>query len=314
MKAVVTSGYGPVSVLSVEDVEKPQIGDEEILVRIRACSVNPIDWKIRSGQAKIMSGLTPPKILGGDFSGTVDAVGNRVTDFRVGEEIWGHFSAAKGGAYAEQIKVDSNNICLKPKNFDFIEAASVPLAGLTAYQSMVYGGGAKSGNEILINGCTGGVGSSAVQIGKYLDCRVTGVCSTKNIEFAKRIGVDEIVDYKQDDVLQLNREFDSIYDFVGNMSFKKTKHLLKENGSFVTAIPGTLLYFFGGMVNRFRSKKSIGMLVRSSSKNLETLKIMAESEKLVPTVEKVYPLDQVQEAHTRSESGRVVGKLVLTVD
>lgn len=314
MKAVITSGYGQVDVLNVEEVEKPQIQDDEILVRVHACSVNPIDWKLRSGMMKIMSGMAPPKILGGDYAGTIENIGSNVSDFKIGDEIWGHINATIGGAYAEFIKVKTENISLKPKNFDFTQAASVPLAGLTAYQSLVYYGKVKSRDKILINGCAGGVGNIAVQVGKYLECQVTGVCSTKNIKFAKKIGVDETIDYNQTNVLELKKEFDVIFDFVGNLSLSQTKHKLKSNGAFVTAVPSVPLFMFGRMVNRFRSQKAIGVLVKSSRKNLETLKLMAETEKLVPTIEAVYSLDQVQEAHTKSETGRVVGKLVMTLN
>ncbi len=314
MKAVVTSAYGSVNVLNVEEVEKPQIGDEDILVRVRACSVNPIDWKIREGHLKIITGKLPPKILGGDFSGTVEDFGNKVTGFSKGLEVWGHISAAKGGAYAEYIKVTAENITPKPKNFDFVQSASIPLAGLTAYQALVDHGKIKAGLDVLINGCTGGVGSAAVQIAKTLGCNVTGVCSTKNIAFATRIGVDEIVDYKQTDVLNSGKTFDGIFDFVGNLSFPKTESILKDKGIFVTANPSLPSLILGTVFNNFRSKKSKSVLVKSSKSNLEYLKNMAESGTLETTVEAVYPLSQVREAHTHSASGRVVGKVVMSVD
>ncbi|WGK68199.1 NAD(P)-dependent alcohol dehydrogenase [Candidatus Haliotispira prima] len=314
MKAIVTSGYGSVEMLDVAEVEKPEISDTEILIRVRACSVNPIDWKIRSGQIKMISGSKPPKILGGDFSGTVEAIGKEIQEFTIGDEIWGHVNALKGGAYAEYIKANVQDICLKPRNFDFVQAAAIPLAGLTAYQSLVRLGEVKADSEVLINGCTGGVGSVAVQVAKFLGCTVTGVCSTKNIEYAKRIGVDVIVDYKQEDVLHLNKEFDSVYDFVGNLSFPASKCIIKESGTFVTAIPSIPRIIFGGMLNSFRSKKCKGILVQSSSADLKTLKAMAESEALVATVEKVFPLNQVRQAHIASESGRVVGKIVMSLD
>ena len=313
MKAVITSGYGSVEVLSIEDIEKPKIGKNELLIRIHACSVNPIDWKIRKGLFKIISGKRPPKILGGDFSGIVDEVDSEIKNFKIGDEVWGHINALKGGAYAEYIKVNVDNICLKPKNFDFIQAASIPLAGLTAYQSLVDYGKIKENSKVLINGCTGGVGSIAVQVAKFLGCNVTGVCSAKNAEYAKSIGVDVIVDYKQENILNSNKTFDSIYDFVGNMIFSESKKIIKEQGSFITVNPSFPLLIFGGIINCFRSKKCKGMLVKSSSNNLKKLKDMAESEALKATVEMVFPLEKVQQAHTHSESGRVVGKVVMSL-
>ena len=179
MKAVITSGYGSVEVLNIENTEKSKIGKDELLIRTHACSVNPIDWKIRKGLFKAISGKKPPKILGGDFSGIVDEIGVEIKDYKIGDEVWGHVYAFKGGAYAEYIKVKINNISLKPKKFDFIQAAAIPLAGLTAYQSLVDYGKIKENSEVLINGCTGGVGSFGVQIAKFLGCNVTGVCSGK---------------------------------------------------------------------------------------------------------------------------------------
>ena len=314
MKAIVTSKYGSVDVLNVAEVEKPEIGDKEILIRIRACSVNPIDWKIRSGQMKMVSGSKPPKILGGDFSGTVDAIGKEIKEFNRGDEVWGHINAFKGGAYAEYVKATVGNLCLKPHNFDFVQAAAIPLAGLTAYQSLVNLGKVKANSEVLINGCTGGVGSVAVQVAKFLGCKVTAVCSTKNIEYAKSIGVDVIIDYTQEDVLNLSKKFDSVYDFVGNLSFSASKCIIKEGGTFVTAIPTVSMLMFGGVLNYFRSKKCKGILVKSSRVDLKALQGMAESEALKATVEKVFPLEQVRQAHIASESGRVVGKVVMTLE
>ena len=313
MKAVITSGYGSEDVLSIGNIDKPNINDNEILIKVHACSVNPIDWKLRGGHMKIMSGLKPPKVLGGDFAGIVEEIGKKITHFNIGDEVWGQRNASIGGSYAEFIKVEENNISLKPKNFDFNQAASIPLAGLTAYQSLVYKGKVKSGDKILINGSSGGVGTIAIQIGKNLGCHVTGVCSTNNIELAKNLGCDKVIDYKNEDVLKLNDKFDAIFDFVGNLSLATAKHILKSTGVFTTAVPSVSLFMFGGLLNKFKSQKAEGILINSSRKNLDAMRKMAEENKLVPTIEKVYPLDQVQEAHKKSESGRVVGKVIMSV-
>ena len=313
MKAVINSSYGSEDVLSIGNIDKPKIGDNEILVKVHACSVNPIDWKLRGGHMKIISGLKPPKVLGGDFAGVVEEIGKNITHFNIGDEVWGQRDASVGGAYAEFIKVEENNISLKPKNFNFNQAASIPLAGLTAYQSLFYKGKVKSGDKILINGSSGGVGTLAIQIGKNLGCHITGVCSTNNVELTKNLGCDKIIDYKKEDALKLNDKFDAIFDFVGNLSLAKTKHILKPQGVFTTVVPSLSLFMFGGLLNKFKSQKAEGILINSSRKNLDAIRQMAEENKLVSTIEKVYQLDQVKEAHKKSESGRVVGKIVMSV-
>jgi NADPH:quinone reductase-like Zn-dependent oxidoreductase len=181
MKAIITEKYGDVDVLRQQEVDKPEAQENEILVKVHAFSINPVDWKIRRGDLKLLVGRKPPKILGGDYAGVVSEVGKQITNFQIGDEVFGLVNAFKGGTYAEFVRVKKEEIAPKPQNLNFEEAASLPLVSLTAYQSLVDKGQLQPGHHVMINGCSGGVGLSALQIANALGGRVTGVCSTKNV-------------------------------------------------------------------------------------------------------------------------------------
>ncbi len=313
MKAIITNKYGGVEVLKHQEVEKPVIKDDEILVQVHACSVNPIDWKVRRGDFKILTGRKPPRILGGDYAGIVAEVGRQVTKYKTGDAVWGFVEAFNRGTYAEFIKVKAEEIGPKPKNLSFEEAASIPLVGLTAYQALVYSGRLKKGDHIIVNGCSGGVGLAGVQIAKALECKVTGVCSTNNLQLARNLGADDVIDYTKQDVLKCAGCYDIFFDVVANKTFSQAKMTLKPEGIYVRLLPSFQSMILGPLINMFSAKKVKIMDCKSSTKDLAVLKEMVENGKLVPLIEKVYPLEQVHEAHTRSETGRVVGKLVLKV-
>ncbi|MBL7129114.1 MAG: NAD(P)-dependent alcohol dehydrogenase [Ignavibacteria bacterium] len=314
MRAVVTTKFGPPEVLEIQEVEKPKIKDNEILVRVYASSINPVDWKLRSGYMKILLGFKPTKILGADYSGIVTEVGRKVSDFKVGDAVFGLLHAYKGGAYAEFLKAKEKYTCLKPKNLNFEEAASIPLATLTSYQALVHEGKIKHGNHVMVNGCTGGVGIAGVQIAKAFGCIVTGVCSTKNLEIAKKVGVDHVIDYTKNGILKDKNTFDIFLDAVANQSFFRAKETLKPNGTYITTLPGFHAFVLAPFINIINSKKLRKVLIAPSkmrTKDLKVLKELIENGKLKPVIEKVYPIEQIREAHTRSETGRVVGKVVI---
>lgn len=313
MQAIVTNKYGDVEVLQPQDVEKPVIKNDEILVQIHACSVNPIDWKVRSGDFKILTGRKPPKILGGDYAGIVAEVGSQITQYQPGDAVWGFVETFKRGTYAEFVKVKAEEIGPMPKNLSFEEAASLPLVGLTAYQALVYAGRLKKGYHILVNGCSGGVGLAAMQIAKALGGKVTGVCSTNNLQLARKMGANDVIDYTKQDVLKCLGIYDIFFDVVANKSFSQAKMTLKPAGIYIRTLPSFEAMVLGPLINVVSAKKVKTMDCKASAKDLALLKEMVEDGKLVPLIEKVYPLDQVHTAHRRSETGRVVGKLVLKV-
>lgn len=311
MKAIITNTYGGVEVLQPQDVARPVINDDEILVRVHACSVNPIDWKVRRGDFKILTGRKPPRILGGDYAGIVVEVGRGVTTYKPGEAVWGFVETFKRGTYAEYVKVKAEEIGLKPQNLSFEEAASLPLVGLTAYQALVYAGRLKKSQHVLINGCSGGVGLAGVQIAKALGGKVTGVCSAKNLPLAQKMGADAVIDYTRQDILDGQEMYDIFFDVVANQSFAQAKKTLKPAGIYVRTLPSFEAMVLGPILNLFRAKKAKVINCKARAKDLAFLKEMAETGQLVPLIEQVYPLEQVQAAHTHSETGHVVGKLVL---
>jgi NADPH:quinone reductase-like Zn-dependent oxidoreductase len=280
---------------------------------VHACSVNPIDWKIRSGAFKLLSGIKPPRILGSDYAGVVIAVGKQVTTQKVGDAVWGFVEALQRGTYAEFVKVKPEEIGPKPTNLSFEEAAAVPLAGLTALQALVYKGRLKKGDHVMVNGCSGGVGLAALQIARALECQVTGVCSTRNLDVARKMGAHTVIDYTTQDVLAAAGAYDMFFDVVSNKTFFQVKETLKPGGIYVPSLPSFQSILLVPFINIIGAKKIRIIDCKPSRRDLAVLKDMVENWQLVPLIEKVYPLDEVGAAHIRSESGRVVGKLVLKV-
>jgi NADPH:quinone reductase-like Zn-dependent oxidoreductase len=313
MKAIITKDYGSVDVLSIENVDLPVIQDDEILVEVKAASVNPLDWRIRTGEMKMMTGKTPPRILGSDYSGVVSKIGKNINSFKEGDEVFGMIDNVKikEGCYAEFVKVKENDICIKPNNSSFEEAASLPLVSLTSYMALENIAKVKKGSNVLINGCAGGVGSAAVQIAKALGCKTTGICSTKNIDFAKTLGADNVIDYKKENVLDKIDTYDVIFDTVGNLKFSKSKNILKPKGIYVTTAVTIPAMMFTPITNIFRTKKFKLVTVKPNSNALNTIKQMVENEKLKGQVAKTFDLEQVKEAHEMSQKGGFSGKLVL---
>ncbi len=314
MKAIVTTRYGSAEVLELQEVNKPVIKDDEILIQVYAFSVNPVDCKVRKGDMKIITGRKPPRVLGADYAGVVSEIGEQITNYKVGDAIFGIVNAFKGGTYAEFVKVKEQGICLKPENLSFEEAASLPVVALTAYQSLIHEGQLKQGDHVMINGCSGGVGITGVQIAKTLGCYVTGVCSAKNAELVKKMGVDKVIDYNKENILKEKETYDIFFDAVANKSFFNVKKTLKPNGIYVTTLPTFQAMVLAPFINVISPKKFKKIMVDSStksSKDLIVLKEMADSGKLVPVIDKIYPIEKIQEAQISSETGRVVGKIVV---
>ena len=318
MKAILFTKYGSPDVLQFTDVEKPIPGDDEVLVKVHAASANPADWHIMRGApflARLVNGLFKPKHprLGADVAGRVEATGKNVTQFHAGDEVFGELSLNKMGSFAEYVCANEDTFALKPVNMTFEQAAAVPLAAFTALQGLRDKGQIKSGQKVLINGASGGVGTFAVQIAKSYGTEVTGVCSTRNLELVRSIGADHVIDYTKEDFTNNGQHYDLIFDAIGNRSVSDLKRALTPNGigsiAGFTSLP--LLFsamFFGG--------KQVGLMETASAnkKDLLFIKELLESGKIVPVIDRAYPLRETPEAIRYLETSRARGKVVITVE
>src|SRR5947209_9681758 len=325
MKAIKDCEYGsPDDVLKLEQVEKPVPNDNQILLRVRAVSLRFYDGgMLEGGVGRLIFGLRKPKNTtpGSDFSGTVEAVGRNVTEFKPGDEVFG----VRAGALAEYICVTASRaVVSKPGNGTFEQAASIPTA-LVALQGLRDTARVKARQKVLINGASGGVGTFAVQIAKAMGAEVTGVCSTHNVDLVKSLGADHVIDYTKEDFTKSNQRYDVIYDLVNNHSFAERRRVLKPGGICVLAGIGgsgmrgeTLSRFVGGLTASLRSKfaneKFVSFGVDINKKDLGILRDLTESGKIMPALTKTYPVTETAAAYTYLETGHASGKIAITIE
>ena len=320
MKAVLLHSYGSPDVLKVAEIEKPAVTEDGILVRIHASSVNPAEWYGMTGLpiARLMGGWFKPKDprIGADFAGVVEAVGNKITHVKVGDEVYG----GRTGAFAEYVSV-VNAVVRKPANVSFEEAAAIPTAGITALQGLCDYGRIQAGQKVLINGAAGGVGTFAVQIAKALGAEVTGVTSTKNMEMVRSLGADSVIDYTKEDFTRYDRRFDLLLDVAGTRSWSEYKRVLTPEARFVIVgapkgnpIIGPLAHVLKIRLGALGASQNISFFVAQfTRKDLDVLRDLVEAGKVKPFVEKTYPLHQVADAMRYLGSGHAQGKIVLKV-
>ncbi len=313
MKAITINQYGSADVLQYADVEKPQIKSDQLLVKVYASSVNPIDWKIRKGMLKVLTGNKFPMILGFDVSGEVVTVGEKVTDFKVGDAVYAYLDPLPGGAYAEYAAVSERVASLKPSNMTHEQAAAVPLAATTALQALRDKGEIEKGQKVLINGASGGVGTFAVQIAKAWETEVTAVCSGKNAELVRSLGADKVIDYTQQDFTKDTAKYDIIFDVVSNRSFSECKNSLQPKGIYVTLLPSPDILLHSFLTLFSPGKKAKLFVAKANGKDLAYLKDLIEAGKMRSVIDRAYPLSEVAAAHAYSEGGHAVGKIVIIV-
>lgn len=320
MKAVIFSKYGSPDVLQLKEVEKPTPKENEVLIKIHAAAVNPLDWRRLKADpwlVRLSDGFFTPKDprLGADMAGVIEAVGSKVTEFKPGDAVFG----CSRGTFAEYTCFAGDLVALKPDHLSFEEAASFPIVAYTALQGLRDYGQIQSGQKVLINGASGGVGTAAVQIAKAYDCEVTGVCSTRNLELVRSIGADHVVDYTKEDFTQNGEQYDLIYDAVGNRSVSDLKRALKPGGvcsvaGFTTMSLLLQVAITGGWVSKTSDKK-IGLMgsARPNKKDLEIIRDYMETSKLKPVIDRRYPLEQTAEAITYLEEGHARGKVIISI-
>lgn len=319
MQAVVIDAYGPSDRLQLREVDRPEPGPGQVLIRVRAASVNPIDWKTREGKLRAMLRLSMPTVLGVDVAGEVEAVGPAVTRLKVGDAVFAMLDPRAGrGSYAEYTTADESATALKPEGLGFEEAAAIPCAGLTALQSLRDLGGLASGGSALINGASGGVGSFAVQVARALGANVAGVCGAGSQEFVRGLGADPVLDYARDDYARRPERYDVVLDAAAASSFTDAAKVLKPRGVYVTTLPmpGALFWSAVGAVARLfgPGKRAKLVMARPRAADLDTLGRWAAEGKVRPVVAEVFPLAETKAAHDRSEAGQVRGKIAIRVD
>ncbi len=325
MKAITHCEYGGPDVLKVEEVEKPVPNDNQLLVKVRAAAVNPLDLTIQGPLLlRPLSGLRKPKDtrLGVDYAGTVEMVGKNVTNFKPGDEVFG----GKTGAFAEFICVLADRaVVLKPANVTFEQAASVPVAAITALQGLRDKGKIQAGQKVLINGASGGVGTFAVQIAKSFDTEVTGVCSTRNVDLVRSIGADHVIDYTREDFTRSDQRYDLIFDLVGNHSFSERRRVLTPNGICVMAgiggagwrdgILGRLAGELNGYLrSRFTSQKFVAYIAQFNKADMSILADLMQSGKMTPVIDRTYKFSEVSRALWYLQEGHARGKVVISVN
>jgi NADPH:quinone reductase-like Zn-dependent oxidoreductase len=327
MKAVVYTDYGSPDVLEIRDVKKPVPNDDQVLVKVRAVSLNPLDWHYMEGTPYIMramgTGLRKPKSprLGVDLAGQVEAVGKNVTQFKPGDEVFG---TGGGAAFAEYVCARKIRLVLKPANITFEQAAAVPIAALTALQSLRDNGKVQPGQKVLINGASGGVGTFAVQIAKSFGAEVTGVCSGRNVEMVRSIGADHVIDYTKEDFTKGDERYDVILDNVGTQPLSGFRRALKPQG--ICVMIGGGGPNDGGLIgpmarpvkalllSPFISQKMGMMMAEIRQEDLAAMRDLMQAGKVTPVIDRTYPLSQVREAMKYLEAGHARGKVILTVE
>jgi NADPH:quinone reductase-like Zn-dependent oxidoreductase len=321
MRAIAFYRYGRPDVLELRDVDMPVIEDDQVLVRVQASSVNPVEWYGVTGPyfARIGQGLRRPKSasVGGDLAGRVEAVGRDVQDLQPGDEVFG----TSGGSWAEYAAARGARLAPKPANLSFEEAAAVPVAGITALQALRDKGEIQPGQKVLINGASGGVGTFAVQIAKAFGAEVTGVCSTKNVDLARSLGADHVVDYTQEDFTQLGERHDLMLDIAGSRSFFDFRRALTPKAT-VVLVGGRMTYrglgplphLLGTLLkSRGRSQTVRFFVAKITTEDLAFLRELLESGKVTPVVDRTYQLSEAAEALRYLGEGHARGKVVITV-
>jgi 2-desacetyl-2-hydroxyethyl bacteriochlorophyllide A dehydrogenase len=322
MKAIISKKYGTPDTLRLSEIAVPTPQPDQVLVKIHASSINFGNLVLLTGKplpARFAFGLTKPKypIPGGDMAGIVEAIGDKVTRFQVGDEVYGDLSSSGWGAFAEFVAVNEKTLAIKPRNLSFTEAAAVPMAGITALQAIRDKGMVKAGQEVLIHGASGGVGTFAVQIAKAFGAEVTAVVSTRNVDIVKSLGADYVINYQKEDFRNYEHTYDVIIGVNGSQSISIYKRKLKENGIFIhvggaeNQMYQTMM--LGSWLSMIGKKKFITFLQRANQQDLLVMKELIEEGQVKPFIDRTYSLSETHEAFRYFEEGHSQGKVIITI-
>lgn len=314
MKAIILKEFGGVVNLVQKEVIAPQINEKEVLIEVKAFSINPVDVKTRQGGAQANRFREQsPIILGWDISGKIVAKGKSVTQFKIGDEVFGMINfPGVGNAYAEYVVAPSNQIALKPNNITHEEAAASSMAALTAWQAFNEYGVLRANETILIHGSSGGVGHYAIQIAKYMGAKVIATTSTKNKDFVYNLGADKVIDYKTQDFEKILNDIDFVLETQGGDNFAKSLNVLKDGGTIIN-LPSNLTKKSKELAFEKDFKGSLFMAVKSNGEDMRKIAKLLESKIIKPHISKMFSFDEIQEAHSQVESGHTIGKVVVSL-
>jgi NADPH:quinone reductase-like Zn-dependent oxidoreductase len=313
MRKVIYNQFGDESVLELTEQAVPGIEKGQLRIRVKAVSINPLDWKVYGGDMKLMSGSSFPKSVGIDFSGIVEQTGSAVTRFKAGDAVIGLLDAFKGGALADYIVVKEADLALKPATISFEKAAALPVTGLSALQIIDQLAAIGPNQNVLINGATGGIGVFAVQIAKKRGARITAVVSTKGVADATKWGADTVIDYTKQAIKDLHQTFDVVIDLSTKLSFKEAKSLMKPKAIFVSTLPSPLTLLYSFINNLFSGQKRKVLILKPTVEGLTMLTNLAE-EGLQIVLDKTYSFTNVREAYREARQGKLIGKSVIVLD
>jgi NADPH:quinone reductase-like Zn-dependent oxidoreductase len=318
MRAAVIDGYGGAEKLEVREVPEPGApGTGQVRVRVRAASLNPLDWKVRNGSLRFVLPKKFPLILGFDVAGEVEAVGPEVTRFEPGDPVFGQALQRHAGGHAEAVLMQESALAHKPESLSFEEAAALPMAGLTALQALRDKGEVATGERVLINGAAGGVGHFAVMIARVVGARVTAVASGRNQDFVRQLGAERAIDYQEEDFTADEETYEVIFDAVGTSSYRDCEYILADKGVYVSTLagPAAILAIAGTRLRGLfgEGRRAAAVMVRPDAADLELLAGWADRGRLRPHVERVFSLDEIRAAHEASESGHTRGKIVVRI-
>ncbi|QEC74648.1 NAD(P)-dependent alcohol dehydrogenase [Mucilaginibacter ginsenosidivorax] len=313
MKKLIYSKFGGPEVLQIAEVPIPAIQETSVLIKVKAVSINPLDWKIRNGEMKLMSGSKFPKGIGIDFSGIVEETGTAVTQYKKGDEVFGILDVFKGEALSEYVIAKEKDIVIKPQNVSFEQAAAMAVVGSAALQIFNTLVDLKKGTEVLINGASGGIGMFATQIAKRKGAIVTAVVGDSGIQAVKDWGADFVINYNKEDVLKGNKPYDVVIDLSGKIPFSKAKQIMKHSSAYVHTAPGPKEIISSFFINLFSHKKYKLLMLKPSPGYLAELRGYAE-QGIGIVVSKIYPFHSFKKAYTEVPHGKFIGKAVITMD
>jgi NADPH:quinone reductase-like Zn-dependent oxidoreductase len=313
MKAVVIKKYGRNDVVEIGDVPQPHCAAGMVLVKVHAASVNPLDWKVRTGMLRLITGSKFPKVLGSECAGEVVETSGGFSKFNQGDQLIGLSGVRSLGAFAEYMCLPETTAFAKPAGLSFEEAACVPIAGLTALQALRDYGRIASGKKVLINGASGGVGTFAVQISTIFGAETTGVCSAANLDLVKDLGADRVIDYGAEDFTNQRDRYDIIFDAVAKRSFGECNRALSPNGVYIRTLPSLSVFLNQYLIGFLSSRRARSIWVKPNSADMTWMTSHVESGRIKVVIDKVFSLNQAKEALAYSESERAKGKIVIKV-